>query len=393
VTTDAIVAPAGSPGRLASPARLRVLAETHLMDAAPDETFDRLVRVLARTVGAPVALLSLVDDARQFVVSSTGLAEPWASRRGTDLSDSICQHVVITDRPFLVTDATRDARVATNRAVEALAVMAYAGVPVRAPGGEALGALCAIDDRPRDWTEEELETLQVLSRAVSSEIALRLAASRQRALVTQARHRLGTPLAALFLQLEHATGRAHLDPDLREQLADARAQLQRLADEFEDLVAFTPAGPFGHEELIDLPELLVKVATEWNERERTTCPELRVEAHSPLHLRVPAAALRDALEVLLRTGRDDGRAATSLAAWQDGHTTRIRVGFADPGLPDATLARVMRRRDHERPADAPEPFSLAELVSLRLGGRLVVASDSHALDLVLSRRSPGHGAR
>jgi signal transduction histidine kinase len=393
VTTDATVEPVGTPDRLASPARLRVLAETHLMDAAPDEAFDRIVRVLARTVDAPVALLSLVDDARQFFLSSTGLAEAVASRRGTDLSHSICQHVVITDRPFLVTDATRDARVATNHAVEELNMMAYAGVPVRAPGGESLGALCAIDDRPRDWTAEELETLQVLSRAVSSEVALRLAASRQRTLVTQARHRLGTPLAALFVQLEHVTGRAHLDPDLHEQLAGARTQLRRLADEFEDLVANTPAGPFGHEDLIDLRDLLMKIAAGWNELGRATDPQLSVEAPLAVHLRVPSAALRDALDVLVHTGRDEGRAATSLAAWQDGHTTRIRVGFVAPGLPAATLARLLRRRDHERSADAPEPFSLAELVSFRLGGRLAVASGDHALDLVLPRRAPDHEAR
>ena len=74
--------------------RLSVLQSTGLLDSDAEAPFDRLTRLSSRLLGAPVALISLVDDHRQFFKSAEGLAEPWASRRQTPLSHSFCQHVV-----------------------------------------------------------------------------------------------------------------------------------------------------------------------------------------------------------------------------------------------------------------------------------------------------------
>ena len=68
---------------LRSPERLAALAATALMDSAPEEPFDRFTRMAARLLGVPVALVSLVDDHRQFFKSAVGLPEPWASLRET----------------------------------------------------------------------------------------------------------------------------------------------------------------------------------------------------------------------------------------------------------------------------------------------------------------------
>ena len=79
---------------LLDPARLAQLSRLRLLDTPPEEPFDRLTRLAARTLGAPVALVSLVDDRRQFFKSAHGLPEPWASQRETPLTHSFCQHVV-----------------------------------------------------------------------------------------------------------------------------------------------------------------------------------------------------------------------------------------------------------------------------------------------------------
>jgi GAF domain-containing protein len=78
-----------------------------LLDTPADEGFDRLTRMAARLLGAPIALITVIADDRQFFKSATGLAEPWASRRGTPLSHSFCRHVVTSGDPLVVEDARR----------------------------------------------------------------------------------------------------------------------------------------------------------------------------------------------------------------------------------------------------------------------------------------------
>lgn len=134
-------------------------------------SIDRLVRVARAAMEVPVVLLSLVDVHRQFFASQCGLGEPWASKRETPLSHSFCQHVVASNEPLVVSDARNDSRVSENLAIRDLNVIAYAGMPVRVPGEETvLGSFCAIDDKPREWTERQLAILGDLALVVSSEI-------------------------------------------------------------------------------------------------------------------------------------------------------------------------------------------------------------------------------
>jgi diguanylate cyclase (GGDEF)-like protein len=159
--------------RLDDPDRLRALEATGLMDAPAEEAFARITRLAASLLGTPVSLVSLVDAHRQFFAGQTGLPEPWASRRGTPLSHSFCQHVVVSGEPLVVTDARLDPRVAGNGAIDDLGVTAYAGVPLCDAGGHRLGSFCVIDGRPRRWTDAELGVLRDLGESVMTEIALR----------------------------------------------------------------------------------------------------------------------------------------------------------------------------------------------------------------------------
>ena len=109
---------------LGDPARLAALERRGLLDSPPDEALDRLTRLAAGLLRAPVALVSLVDDHRQFFKSAVGLPEPWASRRETPLSYSFCQHVVATAAPLRVEDAPRHPLGRDNRTVAELGVVA-----------------------------------------------------------------------------------------------------------------------------------------------------------------------------------------------------------------------------------------------------------------------------
>ena len=169
-------------------ARLDALRSVGVLDTPPEANFDRLTRLAARALGAPVALVSFVDEHRQYFKSCVGLPEPWASRRETPLSHSFCKHVVASREPLVVEDAREHPLVRDNLAIEALGVVAYLGVPLVTPEGYALGSLCAIDKAPRAWSADDLEVMTDLAEYVMAEIALRTEA--KDVLRRETRHRL-----------------------------------------------------------------------------------------------------------------------------------------------------------------------------------------------------------
>ena len=165
--------PTSGDPRLTSPARLAALKATGLLDGSSNAVLDRLTRLVTRVLGVPVALVSLVDDRGQHFPGLTGLGGWAGEQRGTPLSHSFCQHVVMSESRLIVPDASLHALVRDNGACADLGVVAYAGVPLRNVDGHTLGALCAIDSNPVEWSAEQLAILEDLAAAAMAEIELR----------------------------------------------------------------------------------------------------------------------------------------------------------------------------------------------------------------------------
>ena len=153
--------------------RLASLSRSGLMDSAAEPAFDRLTVLAAELLRAPVALVSLVDEQRQFFKSCVGLPEPWSKDRETPLSHSFCQLAVISEAPLIITDARNDDRVRNNLAVRDLGVIAYLGVPIHGDDNAVLGSFCIIDVVPRQWSDADLASLTRLCECVETEIKLR----------------------------------------------------------------------------------------------------------------------------------------------------------------------------------------------------------------------------
>lgn len=149
--------------------RLAALRALGLLDAPPAEPFKTYVRLAARLTGAPVALVSLVEDQRQFFAASLGLGEPPPAE--TPISHSFCQHVVRSGDVLQIDDAKAHPLVAANPSVTELGVEAYLGAPVRHPDGHLLGAICALAHEPRNWSSADVDVLRDLARLVDGEIA------------------------------------------------------------------------------------------------------------------------------------------------------------------------------------------------------------------------------
>jgi signal transduction histidine kinase len=159
--------------------RLEDLWQHGVLDTPPEPEFDRLTQLAASLTGAPIALVSLVDECRQFFKSSVGLPEPWRTQRETPLSHSFCARVVEDHAPLVIEDARTDPRVAGNLAIPDLGVIAYLGIPLTSASGSPLGSFCVIDHKPRKWTPLEVERVTQLASAVTSELRLRGLLARQ----------------------------------------------------------------------------------------------------------------------------------------------------------------------------------------------------------------------
>src|SRR3954468_12056516 len=166
-------AAAATPAVLSDPRHIQALRSTALLNSPPEEAFDRLTRLASHALNVPVALVSLVSDDRQFFKSCIGVAEPWASQRGTPLTHSFCQHAVATGEPLVIEDARETPLVRDNLAIPDLDVIAYAGVPLKTSDGAVLGTFCAIDHEPRTWSDADLAFVREMAQSTMTEIELR----------------------------------------------------------------------------------------------------------------------------------------------------------------------------------------------------------------------------
>jgi diguanylate cyclase (GGDEF)-like protein len=149
--------------------RLRSLHALQILDTQPEEDFDDLTTLASQIVGAPIALITLVDRDRQWFKSKVGLNLDQTSRSG-----SFCAHAILGDTIFEVEDATKDARFSENPLVTGPpGIRFYAGMPLTTPEGTNVGTLCTIDHVPRKLDEDQRRGLKIIARQVMAQIELR----------------------------------------------------------------------------------------------------------------------------------------------------------------------------------------------------------------------------
>jgi PAS domain S-box-containing protein len=206
---------------LADPGRLAALRQTNLLDTAAEEAFDRLARLAARLLRAPIALVTLVDQDRQFLKACLGVPEPWASARQLPLSHSLCQRLLVTGQPLVIGDARGDPLARGNQAVVEFGVAAYLGIPLRF-AGQVLGSLCVADRRPRSWTDDDVALLADVAGLVMTEVELRAGLDARR--------------PAAPVGHEQAVADLAPRPELERRLADLEASYQALLDRLPGVV-------------------------------------------------------------------------------------------------------------------------------------------------------------
>jgi GAF domain-containing protein len=149
--------------------RLKVLWQYDVLDTVPEEVFDDLTELAARICEAPIAMITLVDEKRQWFKAKVGVTVNETSR---DIS--FCSRAIEQSDLFIIPDAAADERFAENPLVISdPKIRFYAGAPLITPDGYAIGTLCVIDKIPRELRPEQKQALRVLARHVMTQLELR----------------------------------------------------------------------------------------------------------------------------------------------------------------------------------------------------------------------------
>ncbi len=218
--------------------RLEALRRYAILDTPPEAAFERLTNLAAQLFNVPIALISLVDEDRQWFKSYYGLNTQQTSR---DIS--FCVHAILSTQVMVVPDATEDPRFADNSLVTGLpGIRFYAGAPLQTPDGFNLGTFCLMDTTPRELSQAELALLIDLATLTIDELELRLAClerqEAQQALADRARE-----LAAAYHQAAAYARDLNTKLVERKQTQGVLRQQARVFENIYDSVILTdPAG-------------------------------------------------------------------------------------------------------------------------------------------------------
>lgn len=146
--------------------RIKVLKSLNILDTPPEERYDRITRVTKKAFNLPIALISIVDEDRQWFKSCIGL-----NKSETDRDISFCGHAILGDEVFVIEDTLNDYRFKDNPMVTSSPfIRFYAGVPLKYLDGSNLGTLCIKDIKPREFSNYDMKILKDLGAIVENEI-------------------------------------------------------------------------------------------------------------------------------------------------------------------------------------------------------------------------------
>jgi PAS domain S-box-containing protein len=150
--------------------RLERLKKLMVLDSISEPLFDEISRLASQVCGSEVALISLIDENRQWFKANTGLESATETHRDV----AFCAHAILEDKIFEIEDATQDARFNTNLLVtQDSKIRFYAGAPLALPNDIQIGTLCVIDKMPKKLSSAQRTVLEGLAKIVTEALLLR----------------------------------------------------------------------------------------------------------------------------------------------------------------------------------------------------------------------------
>ncbi|MDQ5853819.1 MAG: PAS domain S-box protein [Chloroflexota bacterium] len=211
--------------------RLAALRRYAILDTPPEPAFDRITSLATQTFAVPIALVSLVDQGREWIKSAAGVDPHDVTR---DLS--FCAHTILSDEVMLVPDARQDPRFVDNPFVTGSpGIRFYAAAPLKTPDGMNVGALCLIDRVPRELADDQVAMLVHLAAIVVDELELRLSAVQLKQEIAEREH-----VAEALRRSEERFARAfHTSPIAISIITLSEGRLLEVNDAFLRLIGFS----------------------------------------------------------------------------------------------------------------------------------------------------------
>lgn len=249
--------------------RLKSVKSFKLLDTLPEEAYDNITHLASYICNAPISLVTLLDEKRNFL----------KSRLGVDLSEapretSFCGHAILTEDPiFIVEDARKDHTFENNPLVEQFNTIFYAGVPLRTKEGYALGTLCVYDHVPRKLTAAQQEALINLGDQVmllfeahkqnlelkDSKVELQKRGKRLEEFASLVAHDLKSPLATIegLISLSKIDYPEEENPELATYFSHLETSAKSMRNYIDDLLKYySAANPLAQVGSASLKELV-----------------------------------------------------------------------------------------------------------------------------------------
>ncbi|WP_309602390.1 histidine kinase dimerization/phosphoacceptor domain -containing protein [Sphingomonas sp.] len=207
------------------PARLAALRAYDILDTPRESDFDEIVMLASRICEAPISVINLIDENRQWFKAETGLGV-----RETPLETSICAHVILEEEFVEIPDTRADRRMADNPlCLDEPGLRFYAGALLKSKDGYPIGSLCVLDHHPRTLNALQRDALRILADQVMTQLDLRAVIAAEKVLRSEIDHRVKNSLQVVgaFVSLERRVS----------ENDDARASLERVAQQIHTVAA------------------------------------------------------------------------------------------------------------------------------------------------------------
>ncbi|HTE17906.1 MAG TPA: GAF domain-containing sensor histidine kinase [Armatimonadota bacterium] len=378
---------------LAEPGRLALLTATGLLDTPPEEAFDRLTRLAAEFLDAPLAQVNLVDGQRQFSKSSH-VPDGWPEDPNTPLADCYCKWAVAERRPVIISDARTDPRVCDTAPLRDMNLVSYLGIPLILTTGDVLGTLCVAGFHAREWTERDIRVLTDLSASAANEMEMRLNAAARRELarmkdefVSIVAHELRTPLTSIRGSLGLlASGKLDGTPQAQRMLQIAAQNSDRLVRLINDMLDLDRMHSGRLEMEPDRVEVqpLVRQAMD-SVQGAAAALDVRIEARVDDGLRVwgdPHRIVQVLVNLLSNAAKfSDPGGLVEVIAEDRGHNALFQVRDRGRGIPSEKLDDIFERFRQVDSTDARDRggtglgLAICRTIVQQHGGRIWVASE------------------